>query len=110
MFCGTWGEAKINFKDLGRRGKYFQGAEKFYFMIRGDQCIIFRDQGSTDPPGGLTIKNCKCSGVTCILLLLTHFRGSVVGIFTGEACVGGTKYPISVVVNWQDWQIPYPWK
>ena len=21
---------------------------------RGDQCIIFRDQGSTDPPGGLS--------------------------------------------------------
>ena len=23
---------------------------------RGDQCIIFRDQGSTDPHGGLTIR------------------------------------------------------
>ena len=28
---------------LGRRGNYFQGVE-------GDQCIIFRDLGSTYPP------------------------------------------------------------
>ena len=25
----------------------------FHLVIWGDQCIIFRDQGSTDPPGGL---------------------------------------------------------
>ena len=40
--------------DLGNRGKYFQGAEDFFSGILGDQCIIFRDQGSTDTPGGLS--------------------------------------------------------
>ena len=31
---------------------------KLFSGIWGDQCIIFSDQGSTDPsPGGLTINN-----------------------------------------------------
>ena len=30
-----------------------EGAEDFFLSgIWGDQCIIVRDQGSTDPPGG----------------------------------------------------------
>ena len=31
----------------------FRATMTFFAGRRGDQCIIFRDQGSTDPPGGL---------------------------------------------------------
>ena len=45
LFLGIWG-AKAN--TLREKRTLFAGR-------RGDQCIIFRDQGSTDPPGGLTV-------------------------------------------------------
>ena len=44
LFLGIWG-AKTN---------TFTETRKVFAGIWGDQCIIFRDQGSTDPPGGLS--------------------------------------------------------
>ena len=53
------------FRDLGRswsffrkrfgeqRQNTFREPRQLFSGIWGDQCIIFRDQGSTDPPGGL---------------------------------------------------------
>ena len=41
-FLGIWG-AKAN---------TFREPRQLLSGIWGDQCIIFRDQGSTDPPGG----------------------------------------------------------
>ena len=51
------------FVDLGRSWSFFMGfgeqrqntfrePRQLFSGILGDQCIIFRDQGSTDPPGG----------------------------------------------------------
>ena len=51
------------FRDLGRSWSFFMGfgeqrqnifrePRQLFSGIWGDQCIIFRDQGSTDPPGG----------------------------------------------------------
>ena len=52
-FWGIWGEAELILRIWGANEKYFQGAEVLSFRDLGDKCIIFRDQGSTDPPGGL---------------------------------------------------------
>ena len=38
---------------LGAKAKYFREPRKLFSGIWRDQCIIFRDQGSTDSPGGL---------------------------------------------------------
>ena len=53
IFWGIWGEAELILRILGAKEKYFQGAEVLSFRVWGDKCIIFRDQGSTDPTGGL---------------------------------------------------------
>ena len=50
-YGGIWGEAELILRIWRAKEKYFQGAEEFSSGIWGDQCIIFRDQGSTDPPG-----------------------------------------------------------
>ena len=34
------------------KAKKFRETRKLFAGRRGVQCIIFRDQGSTDPPGG----------------------------------------------------------
>ena len=47
---GFWGEPELILRIWGAKEKYFQGAEEFSFWDLGDQYIIFRDQGSTDPP------------------------------------------------------------
>ena len=52
---GIWGEAKLILRILGAKKKYFQGVEDFFPGIWGDQCIFFRDQGCTDPPGASDI-------------------------------------------------------
>ena len=40
-------------RDLGSKGKIlYRELSQLFSGIWGDQCIIFRDQGSTDPPGG----------------------------------------------------------
>ena len=50
IFLRIWGEAELILRIWGAKEKYFQGAVS---VIWGDQCIIFRDQGSTNPPGSL---------------------------------------------------------
>ena len=50
-FRGTWGESELIVGIWGAKTNYFQGAGDFS-GIWGDQRIIFREQGSTDPMGG----------------------------------------------------------
>ena len=38
---------------MGAEANTFREKKKSFSVRRGDQYIIFRDQGSTDPPGGL---------------------------------------------------------
>ena len=49
---GDLGRCWSIFRDLGSKDKILLGRQLFS-GIWGDQCIVFRDQGSTDPPGGL---------------------------------------------------------
>ena len=49
-----WVEAELNLRIWGAKENTFRELRDFLSVILGDQCIIFRDQGSTDPPGGLT--------------------------------------------------------
>ena len=50
---GIWGEAELILRIWVAKEKYFQGAQVLS-GIWGDKCIIFRDQGSTNPhPWGL---------------------------------------------------------
>ena len=50
IVLGIWGEAELILRIWGAKEKILSGS----LGILGDQCIIFRDQGSIDPPGGLT--------------------------------------------------------
>ena len=47
-----WGEFELFLGIWGAKTNTFRGTRKSYVGIWGDQCIIFRDQGNTDPPGG----------------------------------------------------------
>ena len=50
---GDLGRSWSFFRDLGSKGQIiFREQRQLFSGIWGDQCIIFRDQGSTDPPGG----------------------------------------------------------
>ena len=51
IFLGIWGEAKFILRIWGAKEKYFRELRYFLSRIWGDQCIIFRDQGRTDPLG-----------------------------------------------------------
>ena len=53
IFLGIWGEAELFLGILGAKENTFREQRKFFSGIWGDHCIIFWDQGSTDPPGGL---------------------------------------------------------
>ena len=55
IFLGIWGEAELILRILGAKENAFRELRNFFKGFGGDQCIIFRDQGSTDPPGGLYI-------------------------------------------------------
>ena len=54
-FWGLWGDAELflGFGIWGAKANTFRETRTLFAGRRGDQCIIFRDQGSTDPPGGL---------------------------------------------------------
>ena len=54
IFWGIWGEAELFLGIWGAKANTFRERRTLFAGRRGDQCIIFRDQGSTDPPGGLT--------------------------------------------------------
>ena len=52
IFLGIWGEAELFLGIWGANPNAFREMRTLFAGRRGDQCIIFRDQGSTDPPGG----------------------------------------------------------
>ena len=51
IFWGRWGEAELFLGILGANANTFRGTRTLFSGRRGDQRIIFRDQGSTDPLG-----------------------------------------------------------
>ena len=53
IFLGIWGEAELILRIWGAKEKYLRELRDFLSGVWGDHCIIFRDQGSTYPPGGL---------------------------------------------------------
>ena len=54
---GIWGEAELFLGIWGANANTFREMRTLFAGRRGDQYIIFRDQGSTDPPlGGLSDK------------------------------------------------------
>ena len=48
---GIWGEAELILRIWGAKENIFKEFRNFLSEIWGDQCIKFRDQGSTDPLG-----------------------------------------------------------
>ena len=52
IFLGIWGAAELILRIWGVKKNTFREMEKVLSGIWGDQCIIFRDQGSIDPPLG----------------------------------------------------------
>ena len=67
LILGIWGE----------KANLFQGAEKCFSGIWGTQCIIFREQGITDPPPppGASTTQCgkKLKITVCESLSLSHW-------------------------------------
>ena len=54
IFLEIWREAEIILRIRRAKENTFRELRNFLSGILGDQCIIFRDQGSTDqPPGDL---------------------------------------------------------
>ena len=52
IFWGILGEAELILWIGEQRKNTFRELRNFLSRIWGDQCIIFKDQGSTDPPPG----------------------------------------------------------
>ena len=50
---GILGEAELFLRIWGAKANNFREKRKLFSGSWGDQCIIFRDLGSTYPPGGL---------------------------------------------------------
>ena len=51
LYFGGSGEKLVYFKEFGeQRQNTFREPSQLFSGIWGDQCIIFRDQGRTDPP------------------------------------------------------------
>ena len=50
IFLGIWGEAELFLGIWGAKANNFREMRTLFAGRRGDQCIIFRDQGSKDPP------------------------------------------------------------
>ena len=53
---GDFGEAESILRIWGAKKNTFTELRNFLSGIWGDQCIIFRDQGSTDPLGASIVK------------------------------------------------------
>ena len=51
IFLRIWGEAGLVLRIWGVKENNSRELRNFHSGILGDQYIIFRDQGSTDPPG-----------------------------------------------------------
>ena len=54
MFLRILGEAELFLGIWGAKANTFRETRKLFAGRPVDHCIIFRDQVSTDPPGGLT--------------------------------------------------------
>ena len=52
ILLGIWGEAELILRTWRAKETIFRELLYFFSGIWGDQCIIFRDLGSTDPLGG----------------------------------------------------------
>ena len=50
IFLGIWGEAELFLGIWGVKANTFRETRTLSAGRRGDQCIILRDQESTDPP------------------------------------------------------------
>ena len=50
LYFLIWGEAELFLGIWGAKANTFRETRTLFAGRRGDQCIIFRDQGSTDPP------------------------------------------------------------
>ena len=68
---GIWGEAELFLGIWGAKANTFREPMTVFAGRRGDQCIIFRDQGSTDPPGASVV----CT--LCMQLLLQFYSIAV---------------------------------
>ena len=69
-FWGIWGEAELFLGIWGEKANTFRETRTLFAGRRGDQCIIFRDQGSTDPPplGASEAEDFECVLVVyCVL-------------------------------------------
>ena len=56
IFLGIWGEAELILRIWGVKEDTFRELRNFLLGIWGDQCIVFRDQGSTYPLGASPAK------------------------------------------------------
>ena len=65
IFWGIWGEAELILRIWGAKKNIFRELRYFLSGIWGDKCIIFRDQGSTDPPGASDLINVICGKNFC---------------------------------------------
>ena len=61
IFFWIWGEAELFLGTWGAKANTVRETRTLFAGRRGDQCIIFRDQGSTDPPGGLIMESAPLS-------------------------------------------------
>ena len=52
MFWGIWGKAELMLRIWRAKENTFRELRNFLSGVWGDQCIILRDLGSTDPPTG----------------------------------------------------------
>ena len=52
IFLGIWGEAELFLGIWGAKANNFREKRKLFSGSLGDQCIIFRDLGSTYTPWG----------------------------------------------------------
>ena len=71
IFLGIWGEAELFLGIWGVNANTFRETRTLFAGRPGDQCIIFRDQGSKDPPPpgeGSTLSFVKAKQA----FLLTH--------------------------------------
>ena len=50
LFIGIWGEAELFIGIWGAKENTFRERRTLFAGRQGDECIIFRDQESTDPP------------------------------------------------------------
>ena len=52
IFLGFWGEAELSLGIWGAKANTLKETRTLFAGRLRDQCIIFRDHGSTDPPWG----------------------------------------------------------